>query len=145
MAEADLRQRREQTVRDHMALETALDFDAVIATFEHPRYELIGSSTEFDGEADVRRYFALSRMPFPDQSNEIIALRSTDDAVLAEFWLIGTHLGPLKQGDRIVAPTGRSFRVRMAAVFEFPEGGDRIVCERVYFDRQTLMEQLGLA
>ncbi|HXH57029.1 ester cyclase [Iamia sp.] len=40
-------------------------------------------------------------------------------------------------------PTGREFRCRMAAVFEF--AGDRITCERVYFDSGTILRQLGLA
>lgn len=31
----------------------------------------------------------------------------------------------------------------MAAVFEF--AGDRITCERVYFDSGTILRQLGLA
>ena len=56
-------------VREHMDAETRLDFDAVMRTFSHPRYELIGNGAEFDGDADVRRYFTLSRTPFPDQSN----------------------------------------------------------------------------
>ena len=46
----DLAQRRLQTVRDHMALEVTHDWDAVIATFEHPRYEM-ASGAVFDGEA----------------------------------------------------------------------------------------------
>ena len=61
---------RIQTVRDHMRLECDGDWDGVIATFEHPRYELYGAGTVFDGEAAVRGYFAASRTPFPDQANE---------------------------------------------------------------------------
>ncbi len=60
-----------------MALECACDWDAVIATFDHPRYELVGTDTVFDGEDAVRAYFKASRTPFPDQGNEIIALRQT--------------------------------------------------------------------
>jgi ketosteroid isomerase-like protein len=137
-------ERRLQTVRDHMALECVCDWDAVLATFEHPRYELYGSGAVFDGEAQVRRYFAASRTPFPDQGNEIIALAHDGDTVLVEFWLTGTHLGPLKLKDRVVEATGRPFRVRMAASFEFPPGGDRIICERPYFDQGAVVRALGL-
>ena len=35
-----LTQSRIATVRHHMALEVTHDWDAVIATFEHPRYEM---------------------------------------------------------------------------------------------------------
>jgi ketosteroid isomerase-like protein len=140
---AAIRARREALVREHMAAETELDFERVMATFSHPRYELIGTDTEFDGDAAVRRYFALSRTPFPDQSNELMAMHHTDDGVLVEFWLLGTHKGPLRVGDRTIEPTGRSFRVRMAALFLFDDAG--IVCERVWFDQLSILRQLGLA
>ena len=141
----DLAERRIQTVRDHMALEVTHDWDAVIATFEHPRYEMYGSGAVFDGEAAVRQYFAASRTPFPDQGNEIIAIAADGDTVLVEFWLTGTHSGPLRHGGREIAPTGKAFRVRMAASFEFAPGSDKIVCERPYFDQGAVVRALGLA
>ena len=142
----DLAERRLKTVRDHMALECACDWDAVIATFEHPRYEMYGTGSVFDGEEAVRRYFAASRTPFPDQGNEIIAIAHDGNTVLVEFWLTGTHLGPLKLGPgRVIEPTGKSFRVRMIATFEFPPGSDRIICERPYFDRGAVTRALGLS
>ena len=136
---------RIQAVRDHMALEVVHDWDAVIATFEHPRYEMYGSGAVFDGEAAVRGYFAASRTPFPDQGNEIIAIASQGDTVLVEFWLTGTHLGPLRLGGRVVEPTGKAFRVRMAASFEFAAGSDKIICERPYFDQGAVLRALGLS
>jgi predicted ester cyclase len=141
----DLTERRLQTVRDHMALECVSDWDAVIATFAHPRYEMYGTGAVFDGEEAVRGYFAASRTPFPDQSNEIISIAAGDNnTVHVEFWLMGTHLGPLRNGKSVIEPTGKSFRVRMAATFEFGAGADKIVCERPYFDQTAVMRQLGL-
>lgn len=142
----DLAERRLKTVRDHMALECVCDWDAVIATFEQPRYEMYGAGQVFDGEAQVRGYFAASRTPFPDQANEIIAIAHGGDTVLVEFFLTGTHLGPLNLGQgRVAEPTGKAFRVRMAATFEFPPGGDKIICERPYFDQGAVLRALGLA
>ncbi len=135
----DLRTRREAVVRLHMEKENEHDFDAVIATFAHPRYELMATGQVFDGEEEVRRYFTASRGAFPDQRNELVSIRSTDDAVVVELDLLGTHDGPL--GD--LAPTGRTFRSRMAAFFVFADGTDRIVCERVYFDSGDVLRQLG--
>ena len=128
-----------------MALEVTHDWDAVIATFEHPRYEMYGAGTVFDGEDAVRAYFAASRTPFPDQGNEIIAIAAGGDTVLVEFWLTGTHLGPLRLSDRTVEPTGQTFKVRMAASFEFAPGSDKILCERPYFDQGAVIRALGLA
>ena len=142
---SDLAERRLQTVRDHRALECDCDWDGVIATFEHPRYEMYGSGTVFDGEEEVRGYFHASRTPFPDQGNEIIAIAHVDNSVLVEFWLTGTHKGPLKMGGKTIGPTGKSFRVRMAASFEFPPGGDKIICERPYFDPAQIAKALDLA
>jgi steroid delta-isomerase-like uncharacterized protein len=134
-----LRARREAIVREHMASENVHDFDTTIATFQHPRYELIATGDIYDGEDAVRGYYAESRTAFPDQRNEIVALHHADDAVVVEFELLGTHLGPL----RALPPTGRSFRCRITALFVFD--GDRLVGERVYFDQTTILRQLGLA
>jgi hypothetical protein len=66
-------------------------------------------------------------------------MHHADDAVIVEFDCLGTHLGRL----RALPPTARSFRCRMTAVFLFED--DRLVCERGYFDQQSIMRQLGLA
>jgi steroid delta-isomerase-like uncharacterized protein len=137
---AALRDRREAVVREHMESENRQDFAATLATFAHPRYELVATGEVFDGADAVRGYYASSRATFPDQRNEVRALRHTDDAVLVEFDLLGTHRGPL----RGIPATGKEFRCPMAALFVFEEGGTGIVCERVYFDSATILRQLGL-
>ena len=126
-AASSLAERRLEVVRRHMEAENDLDFDTVVATFAHPRYELMASGRVFDGEEEVRRYFASSRRRVPDQRNEAAVLRAVEDGVVAEFDLLGTH-----------ADTGAAFRTRMLALFLFEEGGDGIVCERVYFDRASV-------
>lgn len=140
MTDVTLRDRREAVVLEHMDSENRLDFDATMATFAHPRYELIGTGQVHDGVEAVRAYFAASRGAFPDQRNELRELRHTDDGVLVEFDLLGTHLGPLGPFE----PTGNAFRCPMAALFLFEPGGTGIVCERVWFDQGTILRQLGL-
>ena len=132
----DLGALREATVRRHMESENVHDFDAVIDTFSHPRYEIIATGQVHDGEAAVREYFRETRTTFPDQRNELISLRHADDAVLVEFWLLGTHRGPLLGFE----PTGKEFKCRMLALFVFAGAG--LVCERVYFDSATILRQL---
>jgi steroid delta-isomerase-like uncharacterized protein len=135
-AETGLLARREAIVREHMESENRHDFDATIATFAHPRYELIATGETFDGEERVREYFAQSRAAFPDQRNELIALHHADDAVIVEFYLLGTHRGKLRE----LEPTGRAIRARMVSLFLFED--DRLVCERAYFDQATILAQL---
>src|SRR5262245_17964359 len=114
-------------------------YDATMETFHHPRYELIGTGDVFDGEAEVRRYFEQTRTAFPDQRNQLLALHHADDAVLVEAVVRGTHTGPL----RGLPPTGRSFEMPILASFMFE--GEKLVCERVYFDSATMLRQLGVA
>ena len=55
-----------------------------------------------------------------------------------------THLGLLQMGDRVVEPTGRASKVRMAARFEFAPGSDLIARERPYYDQAMVLKALGL-
>ena len=132
-----LRETRERIVREHMESENRHEFDVTMATFDHPRYEIIPTGDVYDGKEEVAAYFQQTRAAFPDQRNELIVLHHADDAVIAEFWLRGTHEGEL----RGFAPTGRSFECRCAAFFLFEE--DRLVGERVYFDVATILAQLN--
>ncbi|MDX6632172.1 MAG: hypothetical protein QOG26_177 [Solirubrobacterales bacterium] len=136
----EIRRRREELVREHMDSENRHAYDATIETFHHPRYELIGTGDVFDGHDEVARYFEETRTAFPDQTNELIALYHADDAVLVEADLHGTHLGPF----RGLPPTGKKFEMRFLAIFVF-EGDENLICERVYFDSNTILRQLGIA
>ena len=133
-----MRERREAVVREHMESENRHEFDVTLRTFAHPRYELIATGDVYDGAEEVSRYYGTTRAAFPDQRNEVHAIHQADDAVIVEFDLLGTHKGPL----RGISPTGREFRCRMVAFFFFQ--GDRIVCERVYYDTATILRQLGI-
>jgi steroid delta-isomerase-like uncharacterized protein len=134
----DLREKREQLVREHMESENTHDFDVTLETFEHPRYEIVPTGEVYDGADEVNRYYQETRGAFPDQRNELIAMYHSDDAVIIEFWLRGTHEGEL----RGMPPTGKSFECKVVAFFLFEE--ERLVCERVYFDAATILTQLGL-
>jgi predicted ester cyclase len=138
MTDDDLRERRLDIVRRHMRSENEQDFATTLATFEHPRYELVATGQVFDGPEEVAGYYRTSRAAFPDQRNDDVVLTSGDDTVVAEFDLLGTHRGPLGG----LAPTGRTFRCRMCALFLFAPHGDRIIGERVYFDQGTILRQL---
>lgn len=134
---ADVLAARQQVVLDHFHDEVRQDWDDVLSTFPHPRYELIPTMTVHDGDHAVRRYYHDTRVAFPDQDHEIIALRHSHDAVIVEFWLMGTHRGYLGK----IPPTGSRFRVRMTAHFVFDKTGT-LVCERIYFDTLTMLRQL---
>ncbi len=134
--EATLRA-REKLVLDHFADEVAQDWDATLSTFPHPHYELIPMMRVHDGDSEVRGYYDDTRVAFPDQRHEIIAFRHSVDAVIVEFWLMGTHRGPLGG----IPSTGSEHRTRMNAYFIFDEN-ENLVTERIYFDQLTILKQL---
>ncbi|MFP2956613.1 ester cyclase [Myxococcus sp. 1LA] len=137
MLTEQVRQARQKLVLAHFHGEVRQDWDAVLSTFPHPHYELVPTLKVHDGDGAVRAYYRETRIAFPDQSHEIISFRHSDDAVIVEFWLMGTHLGPLGE----ISPTGNRFRARMSAYFIFDES-ETLVCERVYFDTLTILKQL---
>jgi steroid delta-isomerase-like uncharacterized protein len=136
---SDLRDVREAVVRRHFESEAAQDFDVTLSTFDHPHYEVIATGTTYDGRDEVMGYYTATRTAFPDQRHDNVRLHHTDDAVIAEFDLLGTHRGELMG----IAPTGKSFRCPVIAIFFFD--GEKIANERIYFDTMTIMSQLGVA
>jgi steroid delta-isomerase-like uncharacterized protein len=133
----ELRTSREQTVQRLIEAVNHGDPAEAADVFAHPRFELIGMHRVYDGRDEVIAYLSERRRVFPDQRYELIALHHADDAVIAEFWLMGTHQGEI--GD--LPASGKAFRCRMAAFFEFE--GDRLTCERLYFDVGTIARQLA--
>jgi steroid delta-isomerase-like uncharacterized protein len=131
--------RREELVRKHVDAENAADYETALATFQHPRYEYVATDEVYDGAEEVMAHWHELDRAFPDQEIEIAALHSADDAVLMEAVARGTHKGPF----RGLPPTGRHFEQRFLAIFVFE--GDALVCERVYYDTATVLQQLGIA
>ena len=80
---------------------------------------------------------------FPDFSVESVTLIGQGDLVANEWSARGTHDGPLPrpEGGHYEA-TGRPFTRRGVGIVELRDG--RIIRYRDYFDRGTMMEQLGL-
>ena len=135
--DADLRRRREETILALLEIENAGAVDRLAEVFPHPRYELIGNNRVYDGVDECSKYLRERRNAFPDYHVEPIAHYHADDAVIAEVWISGTHLG----GIEAVEPSGKGFRCRMAAFFLFD--GPRLTCQRVYFDHATIARQLA--
>ena len=135
----NLAQKREELVRDHFDAENAGDYPAAMLAFAHPRYEYVATDEVFDGPDEVMGHWQEQRRAFPDQLVEILALHHSDEAVLMEAVGRGTHEGPF----RGLPPTGRRFELPFMAIFVFE--GERLVCERIYLDSGTLLQQLGVA
>jgi steroid delta-isomerase-like uncharacterized protein len=131
-----LRARREAIVREHVEAENRQDVEATIATFDRPRYEVNGEPS--DGEGAVRELLQGLMDGFPDFHVEVKELHHADDAVFGEARLTATHNGPFAG----IPPTGKRIDVVAATVFDFED--DRLLCEKVYWDMATVLQQIGV-
>lgn len=137
-SDPELREHRRRLVEEHFESEVAQEFDRTLDTFaHHPRYEIMATGEVYDGPEQVMDYYRRTRTAFPDQRHENVRLHFADDAVIAEFDLLGTNLGEFYG----LAPTGRSFRVPIVGFFLFD--GPDLVNERIYFDAASLVNQIG--
>jgi steroid delta-isomerase-like uncharacterized protein len=134
-----IRNRRLRVLDEHFRSEVDHDWDACLGTFKDvPRYEIVATGQIHEGTEAVLRYHRDQRCAFPDQRHEHVRMHvADDDTVISEFDLLGTNTGEFMG----MAPTGKSFRVPVIAVFSFD--GDRIVNERVYLDLASLLRQIG--
>jgi steroid delta-isomerase-like uncharacterized protein len=137
MTREELRKAREEVVLRHMTVENAGDADALLATFHRPRYDLVSASAVRDGAEEVRRHVHSLKAALPDCFVEGIAFHYADDAVIVETRTRGPHTGTWND----IGPNGRPIDVRGIAVFVFE--GDKLVEERVYYDRQTIRDQIN--
>ena len=131
-----LRQRREETVKQHIEAENGHDIEAAIATFHRPRYEVNGEPS--DGEEVVREFLQGLMHGLPDFHGETVRLRHMDDGVLVEGFITGTHDGEWAG----IPPSGNRVNFPLVGIFEFD--GDRLLCEKVFFDMATVLTQMGV-
>jgi len=127
-------------VMAHVDLENAHDLDGVVASFgQHAYYEDGPWSEHHDGVDAVRAYYAALFRATPDLHIEVVRAWDASEAVVLEVRLTGTHAGAW----RGLPGTGRRLDFPLCAVFTF-DLGDAIAGERIYYDRATVLRQLGV-
>jgi steroid delta-isomerase-like uncharacterized protein len=135
--DAKQRDRRDATLRALLDAQNRQDVDAALACFTHPRYELVGNQRVYEGADEVRKYYATTFGAFPDLTFDLIAAHHADSSVVVEMWMSGSHLGSRRDFEA----TGKHFRCRMAAVFQFQDTG--LIGARIYYDTGTIARQLA--
>jgi len=76
---------------------------------------------------------------FPDFRTDVLDVLSSDDLVMCEVTVSGTHEGEFDG----VPPTGREVEIRAMEKFDVADSTVRE--HRVHFDQQEMLEQLELA
>ncbi len=122
-----------------MEAENRQDSAGTVATFAVPRYEVVPTGEVHEGPQEVARFLDETMRAFPDMNITLHSLRHAEDAVVVEVTFEGTHGGAW----RGLPATGRRVSYRMCNVFVFD--GDRLLCERLYFDILTALRQVGVA
>ena len=133
-----IRARHEEIVNAHIEAEAVThDIAAALATFHRPRYEVPAAGAIAEGAEAVHGLLGQLVGAFPDFWLEKLALYHADDAVIVECRFGGTHRGPWAG----LAASGNRMEVQSVLIFVFED--DRLVCEKVYFDRATILQQLS--
>jgi steroid delta-isomerase-like uncharacterized protein len=129
-----------QIVEQHVRLENAHDLEGVLHTFgDTARYDDEAWGEHYKGANGVRLFYEQLMKALLDLEIEVQRPHVTDDAVLLEVMIRGTHLGPW----RGLPATGRRVEVPLCGVYTF-DSDDRLAGERIYYDRATVLRQLGV-
>jgi steroid delta-isomerase-like uncharacterized protein len=127
-------------VDEHVRQENRHDLDGLLAAFGAEAYYEDGPWGErHDGVAAVREYYAGLFRAAPDLHIEVKRRHVAAEAVVLEVLITGTHLGAW----RGLPPTGRHLEFPLCAIFTFDQN-DRMLGERIYYDRATVLRQLGV-
>jgi steroid delta-isomerase-like uncharacterized protein len=134
------REERLALVEEHVRRENQHDLDGIMATFgEEAWYDNEPVGEHHDGRDSVRAYYEDLLRALPDLHIEIHQRHVTDDHVIIETTISGTH-----EGDwRGLPGTGREVEFDTCAVFAFDDRNE-LAGERIYYDRAGLLRQLGI-
>jgi steroid delta-isomerase-like uncharacterized protein len=136
----DRRATRLAAVEEHIRLENQHDLEGVLATFgEAPHYDDEAWSEHYQGREGVRQFYQQLMAALPDMEIEVREQYFAAEAILVEVTIRGTHLGEWKG----LPATGRRVEVPLCGVYTF-DADDRLAGERIYYDRATVLRQLGV-
>ena len=128
-------------VEEHVRCENLHDLPGLMATFgDAARYDDEPWRDHRMGVDNVRAYYSELLASLPDLAIEIRNRHLSSEAIVLEVTIRGTHLGVWRGG---LPATGRSVEFPLCGVFTF-DAQDKIAGERIYYDRGTVMRQLGL-
>jgi steroid delta-isomerase-like uncharacterized protein len=136
----DRRSARIAMVEQHIQLENEHDLEGVLRTFgDTGRYDDEPWGEHYEGRNGVRQFYEQLMKALPDLEIQVQRRHVTDDAILVEVVIRGTHLG----GWRGLPATGRRVEFPLCGVYTF-DLDNRLAGERIYYDRGTVLRQLGV-
>ncbi len=127
-------------VEQHIRFENEHDLEGVLRTFgDAARYDDEPWDEHYEGRDGVRMFYQQMMKALPDLEIEVQRRHVTDDAILVEVIIRGTHRGAW----RGLPATGRRVEFPLCGVYTF-DADHRLAGEKIYYDRGTVLRQLGV-
>jgi steroid delta-isomerase-like uncharacterized protein len=121
-------------------MENQHDLEGVLSTFgDSARYDDEPWGDHYDGRSGVRRFYEQLMKALPDLEIDIQHRHVTSDAIILEVIIRGTHLGAW----RGLPATGSRIEFPLCGIYTF-DANDRLAGEKIYYDRGTVLRQLGV-
>ena len=133
-------EKRLETVLEHVRMENAHNLRGIMGTFgESARYDDSPWDDRREGLGSVQEYYEELLTALPDLKIVIEHQLASDEQVVLEVRIQGTHLGNW----RGLPPTRRKVDFPLCGIFTFDSQG-KLAGERIYYDRGTVLQQIGL-
>jgi steroid delta-isomerase-like uncharacterized protein len=136
----DRRSARIAIVERHVELENAHDLEGVLGTFGNAaHYDDKAWGDHYIGRDGVRAFYEQLMTALPDLEIKVLKRHVGEENIVLEVLICGTHMGIW----RGLPGTGHRVEVPLCGVYDFDEN-DRLAGERIYYDRATVLTQLGV-
>jgi steroid delta-isomerase-like uncharacterized protein len=127
-------------VEEHVLAEVEHDLERIMRTWgESPWFDDVAWNEQSYGRDEVRQHYEELLTSFPDLAIDVKQRHVTDEAVILEVVVSGTHLGQWRD----LPPLERRMESRVCAIYTFDETG-LLELERTYYDKAAVLEQLGI-
>ena len=131
---------RLKLVEEHVRHENDHNPAAIMGTFgASAHYDDEPWDAHYVGRDAVRAFYEGMLQALPGLRIDLLHTHASNTAVVLEVVIRGQHLGPW----RGLAATGAQIELPLCGIFTFDDA-ERLAGERIYYDRATLLRQLGV-
>jgi steroid delta-isomerase-like uncharacterized protein len=131
---------RLKLVDEHVRHENNHNLEAIMGTFgATARYDDEPWDAHHVGRDAVHAFYEGLLRALPGLQIDVLHTHASDTAVVLEVIIRGQHLGPW----RGLSATGAQIELPLCGIYTF-DADERLAGERIYYDRATLLRQLGV-
>lgn len=135
-------ERQRNTIAEHIKHEQVKDWPEVYRTFtphaEDAYYDVVPFQTRFRKMQGVVNFYEAFSRGFPDFHITIHTEQDVPGVSIREAQITGTHKGEYCG----IPGTGRRVSIALMAFFLFDKTTGHLNAERIYFDNNTILDQI---